>query len=379
LTLVQPARIVRKVTGLARLLTSTGFALAAILPLTPRVGTQIEAGFAARIEALSEPAGYFDTDNLISNERSFLHVAPALREMARRGAGGAYLGVGPDQNFSYIAHARPALAILVDVRRDNLLLHLLFKAIFAEARSRVEYLALLTGRQPPAAGTDWSQRPVDALVTHIDAAPRLTDAGVTALRGRLAAVIRGFGVAMSDADRSTIDRFHRRFIDAGLGLQFNSTGRAPQYDYPTYRDLLLEVDRQGVRQSFLASESDFQFVKGLHARHQVIPIVGNLAGSKALASVAKFLAASNLKVTALYTSNVEFYLFRDGSFPAFVANLGRLPHDSGSVIVRSVFPAGGAGVARVPGYNSASLTQNIDALLTGYAKGQFRQYAELIR
>ena len=82
----------------------------------------------------------------------------------------------------------------------------------------------------------------------------MTEAVPTALRSRMAAVIRGFGVPMSDADRSTIDRFHRRFIEAGLGLQFNSTGRAPQYDYPTYRDMLLEVDRQGVRQSFLASE-----------------------------------------------------------------------------------------------------------------------------
>jgi len=366
-------------TGLARLLTSTVFALAAILPPTPRAGIQVEPGFAARIAALSEPAGYFDTDNLISNERSYLHVAPALREMARRGTGGVYLGVGPDQNFSYIAQARPSLAILIDVRRDNLLLHLLFKAIFAEARSRIDYLALLTGRQPPAAGADWSQRPVDALITYIDNAPRLNEPGVTALRGRLTALIRGFGVTLGDPDRSTIDRFHRRFIEAGLGLQFNSTGRAPQYDYPTYRDLLLEVDRQGARQNFLASESDFQFVKGLQARDQVIPIVGNLAGSRALASVAKFLAASNLKVSAFYTSNVEFYLFREGSFPDFVANLGRLPHDPAGVVVRSVFPAGSAGLARVPGYNSASLTQNIDVLLTGYAKGQFRQYSELTR
>jgi hypothetical protein len=365
--------------GLARLLTSTGFALAAILPLHPRAGTQVEPGFAGRVAALSEPAGYFDTDNLISNERSYLHVAPALRELARRGAGGVYLGVGPDQNFSYIAHARPSLAILIDVRRDNLLLHLLFKAIFAEARSRVEYLALLTGRQPPASEAGWSQRPVDALVTYIDGASRLSDPGLTALRGRLAAKIRGYGIPMSDVDRSTIDRFHRRFIEAGLGLQFNSTGRAPQYDYPTYRDLLLEVDRQGARQNFLASESDFQFVKALQARDQVIPIVGNLAGPKALASVARLLAAANLKVSAFYTSNVEFYLFRDGSFPDFVANLGRLPHDPGSVIVRSVFPAGSAGAARVPGYNSASLTQNIDVLLSGYAKGKFRQYFELVR
>ena len=363
--------------GLARVLTWTGFALAAILPLTPHVGTRAEQGFAARIQSLSEPAGYFDTDNLISNERSYLHVAPALRELARRGTGGVYLGVGPDQNFSYIAHARPSLAILIDIRRDNLLLHLLFKAIFAEARTRVEYLALLTGRQIPASGADWTQRPVDAIVSYVDAAPRLSAAGLTELRGRLTATVRGFGVPMSEADQSTIDRFHRRFFDAGLGLQFNSTGRAPQYDYPTLRDLVLEVDRQGVRQSFLASEADFQFVKGLQARHQVIPIVGNLAGPKALASVSKFLAASNLKVSAFYTSNVEFYLFREGSFPDFVANLGRLPHESGSVIVRSVFAAGGA--VRAPGYNSASLTQNIDALLSGYARGQFRQYSELIR
>jgi hypothetical protein len=305
-------------------------------------------------------------------------VAPVLRDLARRG-GGVYLGVGPDQNFSYIAHARPSLAILVDIRRDNLLLHLLFKAIFAEARSRVEYLALLTGRQPPAIATDWSTRSVDALVAYMDGAPRLTDARLTALRGRLAAVIRGFGVAMSDTERSTLDRFHGRFIDAGLRLQFNSTGRAPQADYPTYRDLLLEVDRQGTQQNFLASESDFQFVKALHGRDQIIPIVGNLAGPKALAAVAAFLAQSKLRVSVFYTSNVEFYLFREGGFPDFIANLTRLPHDPGSVIVRSVFPAGSAGAARVPGYNSASLTQNIDTLLTGYAKGQFRQYFDLIR
>jgi hypothetical protein len=337
-------------------------------------------GFSSRISSLSEPGGYFDTDNLISNERSFLHVAPTLRALAKsRGQGGVYLGVGPDQNFSYIAHTRPALAILIDIRRDNLLLHLLFKAIFAEARTRVEYLTLLTGRQTPAAGTDWSQRSIESLVTYVDGAARLNETQAAALRGRLAPVVRGFGVPLSDADRASIDRFHRRFIDAGLDLQFNSTGRAPQSDYPTYRDLLLEVDRQGTRQSFLASEADFQFVKSLQAADQVIPIVGDLAGPTALASVAKFLTASNRRVSAFYTSNVEFYLFRDGSFASFIANLGRLPREPGALIVRSVFASGGGAAVRVPGYNSASLTQSIDVLLAGYAKGQFRQYWELTR
>ena len=65
--------------------------------------------FASQIEALSEPGGYFDTDNLISNERSYLDVVPALRRLEV--GGGAYVGVGPDQNFTYIAEIRPDIAL----------------------------------------------------------------------------------------------------------------------------------------------------------------------------------------------------------------------------------------------------------------------------
>jgi hypothetical protein len=334
-------------------------------------------GFAATIAALSEPGGYFDTDNLISNERSYLHVVPDLRALApQAGRTGVYLGVGPDQNFSYIAHVRPALAILIDIRRDNLLLHLLFKALFAASRTRVEYLAHLTGRSPPSE-PGWDKAPVEEIVKRLDAAKPLGEDAVRALRDRLTTIVAAFGVPLSDADRQTIDRFHRRFIQAGLGLQFNSTGRAPQFNYPTYRDLLLEVDRAGTERSFMASEGDFQFVKDLQARDRVIPVVGDLSSPAALGAIAKHLAAMKLEVAAFYTSNVEFYLFRDGTFPRFVDNLARLPRQPNSLIVRSVFPAGGA--AMVPGYNSASLTQPIQALVEGYAKGRFRQYWELTR
>ncbi len=148
-------------------------------------------------------------------------------------------------------------------------------------------------------------------------------------------------------------------------------------DYPTFRDLLLEVDRYSVRRSFLATEQDFQFVKSLHARDRIVPIVGNLAGASALAKVGRYLDATGLRVSAFYTSNVEFYLFRDGSAPAFMTNLARLPRQPGSVIVRSVFPGGGARMSS--DYNSASVTQPIQALLDGYHEGRFRQYWELVR
>ena len=43
--------------------------------------------------------------------------------------GGVYVGVGPNQNFTYIAAIRPELAFIVDIRRQNLLEHLLFKVL----------------------------------------------------------------------------------------------------------------------------------------------------------------------------------------------------------------------------------------------------------
>jgi hypothetical protein len=153
----------------------------------------------------------------------------------------------------------------------------------------------------------------------------------------------------------------------------------PQYGYPDLRALLLEVDRHGTRRSYLASEDDFQFVKRLQEEDRIVPVVGDLSGETALTAVARFLSQSDLPVAAFYTSNVEFYLFRDGRFADFIENLRRLPRLPGSLIVRSVFRSGGAGAARLPGYNSASLTQPIETLVDGYASGRFRDYRDLTR
>jgi hypothetical protein len=203
---------------------------------------------------------------------------------------------------------------------------------------------------------------------------RLPDLGIEDLRARVDARIKSFGVALSDADFVTINRFHRRFITAGIPLKFQTTGRAPQSYYPTYRDLLLETDRQGRRASFLATEDDYRFVRALQQRDLVIPVVGDLAGTTALTEIGRFMASRGDRLSAFYASNVEYYLFADGKFPAFVQNLGRLPHSDHTLLIRSVF--GGLGQS-APGYYSSSLVQPVDELLTGYAEGRFRGYAEL--
>ena len=75
-----------------------------------------------------------------------------------------------------------------------------------------------------------------------------------------------------------------------------------------------------------------------------------------------------------YASNVEFYLFREGTFARFVDNLSRIPHSDRSLIVRSVFGGGGG-----YGGGSISMTQSVPELIDGYAKGRFHQYWELTR
>jgi hypothetical protein len=318
-----------------RITTPLVVAVALLVTASDRAVVQPHASaFAERIAAFSEPDGYFDTDNLISNERSYLQVLPDLEK--RQVRGGAYVGVGPDQNFSYIASVRPSLAFIVDIRRDNLLLHLLFKALFAEARTRVEYLALLLGRPVPADLTGWRDANIERLAQYVAGPPQSPQA-LEASRARLDRVMRGFGVSVSSEDLATIDRFHRRFIHGGLDLQFETTGRGPQRYYPTYRELLLGTDGAGGQRNYLASEEAFQFVKSMQARDRIVPVVGNLAGSKALPALAHYLLEQKEPLSVFYTSNVEFYLERQGTYAQFLANLSQMPRTPRTVVIRSIF------------------------------------------
>src|SRR5262249_34068693 len=298
-------------------------------------GQPAAQSFADRIEQLSEPGGDFDTDNLISNERSYLDVVTGLKTAGV--VGGAYIGVGPDQNFSYIAQIRPSIAFIIDIRRDNLLLHLLFKALFAAAPSRVEYLGLLTGRSPPERADTWRDASLDRIVTVIDQAKANPDAVRQADR-RLRDIIAGFGLPLTMPDYATIERFHHAFTDAGLSLKFESRGRPPRDVYPTYRDLLLATDRAGRSWNYLAAERDYLFVKSLQAQDLVVPVVGDLGGTRALSAIADLMTTRGDRLSALYISNVETYLY-GGKYSQFVNNVRRLPRNGQSVIIRSTFRA----------------------------------------
>src|SRR5205085_11110284 len=95
----------------------------------------------------SEPDGFFRSDNLVSNERTFQEVIPELKKRAL--ANGVYLGVGPDQNFTYIGTLKPRIAFIVDIRRGNLDQHLFYKALIEMSSDRLDFLSRLFARPKP--------------------------------------------------------------------------------------------------------------------------------------------------------------------------------------------------------------------------------------
>jgi hypothetical protein len=344
------------------------FCAALALPLEAQVPTSLtDSGFAALSNRLSEPPGYFDTDNLISNEDSYLHVIGTLERVGVNG--GAYVGVGPDQNFSYIAAVRPKIAFIIDIRRDNLLEHLLFKAIFALSRDRLDYLCLLFGKPAPADTTGWGARDIATLLAYVDT---VQGGSWPMTRARVSERVFKTGIPLSREDAATVVRFHQAFVSAGPSLRFNTHGRAPAWYDPEYRQLLLATDRTGRQSSFLAHEEDFRFVKSLEDRNLVVPVVGDLAGPKALAAIGEWVKGNGETVSAFYTSNVEQYLFEGGTFNAFSRTVAGLPRGEKSVIVRSFFR--GSLPQSVAGYHTTQLAQFIDR----FVAARFGSYWELV-
>jgi hypothetical protein len=338
-----------------------------------------DSSFAGLVARLSETGGYFDSDNIISNEASYLQIASQLEKVGVHG--GAYVGVGPDQNFSYIALIRPSVAFMLDIRRDNMLEHLLFKSYFVAARNRLEYLCLLFGKPTPSDIDKWTGRPIGLIVAYLTRAA--TDSAfVAATRRASNDRIARFGVLLDAHDREMIDRYRAEFIADGLETRYSSLGRNNRMDYPSFGQLLMATDRGGRMRSYIADEEAYQFVRSMQLHDRIVPVVGNVAGDKAVRAIGAYAVDHGLLVSAFYLSNVEQYLMtRDGGFDSFVRNVKALPHDTASVIIRSYFGRFGAthplfvpGIANI----STSMIEPVDTFLRLYAAGSIRTYPDLV-
>jgi hypothetical protein len=275
----------------------------------------------------SEPDGYFRSDNLTSNELGFQFVIPEL--VGRTRPGRVYLGVGPEQNFTYMAAVKPAMAIIFDIRRGNMLVQLMYKALFELSRDRAEFMSLLFSRPRPASvGPESSASDLFAAYAAVPAREALYHKTLAAIRGHLRTTRR---LPISAQDLEGIEYVLSTFYYRGYAIRSS----------PTYADLMMASDAKGVNRSYLATEASFLFLKGLHSRNLVVPVVGDFGGPRAIRAVGKFLKTHGAIVSAFYLSNVEQYLYGDGKWQAFCGNVATLPLDEGSTFIRSSSGGGG--------------------------------------
>ena len=316
--------------------------VAVAAPLSGRRADTLPASLTDRefwslVEQLSEPNGVFvsrsgSPDNLLSNEMQISTVAAALAKEVP--PGGVYLGVGPEQNFTYIAALRPRIAFITDIRRGNLDLHLLYKTLFETSANRAEFVARLFGRRTVTA----LPRTASAaqLMTAYAQASTVPEATFAAEMKRVIDLLtNAHHFRLSADDRANIEHAWRAFYQFGPAINYTSSSNGRSWRFATYADLMGSVDRRsGVERSFLASEESFALVKAMESRNLIVPVVGDFAGPKALRAIGAWLDAHGARVSVFYVSNVEQYLESNGVWPKFCANVATLPVDASSIFVR---------------------------------------------
>ncbi len=281
-----------------------------------------DQSLASVVAGLSEPGDARPADNLVTNEDSFARVAA---DLARRAPRGVYLGVGPDQNLTYIAQARPSIAFVLDFRRRNALLHLAHKALIALAPDRVAYLSRLTARVPgPLPDDPTAEELVDAFT-----GPAMDRARLDATIADVADHLRPLGV-VAGSEWPELATIQAKLAGPGLSARFLALPM-----YPTLGGLIRSRDRQGDPAHFLARDSRYQSLRAAQLGDRVLPLVGDFAGPTALRSLADWLRRRELAVAAIYLSDVEFFLLRAGRFAAYIDNLSALPWAEGALLIRT--------------------------------------------
>jgi len=323
----------------------------------------------------SEDSGSFRFEYM-SNELQFQYVIPRLKE--NRKPGGVYLGVGPEQNFTYIAALQPKMAFIFDIRRQNMVEHLIYKAIFEMSQDRVEFLSRLFSRKaPPGLNEKSTARQIFTAFRSATPDQDLYRENLQAIKDRL---LKEHRFQLTTSDRESIEYIYRIFFDTASVFGYSS-GTFGGFG-GTYADLMTATDQQGQARSYLANEENYQVVRELERKNLIVPVVGDFAGSKALRGVARYIRDRGATVTAFYTSNVEQYLFQQGDdWKHFLTNVAGFPLDSSSMFIRSShFAFGDAQPPRQ--FNRGRFIQLLSPMaevVKAYNTGQITSYEDLIR
>jgi len=330
-----------------------------------------DTDFGNLVTSLSEDGGYFWSNNFISNETSYLHVLDQLD--ARRVEDGVYVGVGPNQNFTYIAALEPQLAFIVDIRRQNMLEHLLFKLLMEDCQTRDAYLSRLVARPLTAPLAR------DATITDIVAAIESAAPDDMFYESQLAFVLGELEtrpeLGLTDRDRHDLELIYREFFRQGLEIKYDSWR---SFFFPSLKEFILETDRHGEHRNWLASHETYGRVRQMQLENRIIPIVGDFAVGQAFRRLGRFVGSRGQAVTTFYVSNVEFYLFRQRKWSDFVDNVQRLPTSESSVFIRAYANLHRPHPEMVDDHITVSLVQSIHSFLRSARDGRYQNLWDVV-
>ncbi len=375
----------------------------------PSVAARSRAGVPTRLAdstfwrlmtAYSEPWGTFRSENFVSNETSLQWVLPELSRRAP--TGGVYMGVAPDQNFTYITALQPSIAFIVDIRHQNAIQHLMYKALIEMSKDRAEFLARLFSRAP-LKGVDTTSS-VSVLFEALRKQPADSARYRENLRAITDRLVGAHRFALSDSERTSLGCVYGAFFTQGpeLNYSYSSECRNPgQYGYgyggfgpgpgrggfwmPTYQAMVAETDSAGRNWSYLGTEAAFRALKSMEERNLIVPLTGNFAGPTAVRAVGQWARDHDTKVTTFYLSNVEQYLFQQDEAHRFYENVATLPIDSTSMFIRSFAGGRFMGVdstlklrPQSAAGRSLQLVSSIEETLKAYRDGKLASWFQVI-
>lgn len=335
--------------------------------------------FWSLVTSYSEPDGFFRSDNLVSNERTFQQVIPELKKRAL--ANGVYLGVGPDQNFTYIAALKPRMAFIVDIRRGNMDQHLFYKALIEMSSDRMDFLSRLFSRAKPGALLENATGlPPDILFdafVGIEPDPAMFQKNLADIEKWLTGK---HGFALTPDDLKGIEYVARAFFAEGPDLRYSFPSPRLARVFPTYAELQKTDDGAGTSWAYLSSEASFRVVREYEQKNLIVPVIGDFAGPKALRAVGGYISTHGGTVNYVYTSNVEQYLFGSDAYRRYYASVATLPLAEQSTFIRSYFDRGfyyPPGVI-MPDLHSVQLLDPVNGLLKAFGKDEIGSYQDVI-
>jgi hypothetical protein len=287
-----------------------------------------DSEFWRMVTDFSEVGGDYQYENFVSNEISYQEVIPELSRLAK--PGGVYFGVASEQNFTYIDVVRPKVAFIFDVRRQNTLLLLVYKALFEMADNRADFISHLFSRKRPA-GLD-ANSSVDALFQAFVEArpdPQLYASTLKDIKDRL---LRQHRFALSADDEGKIEYIFNVFYRGGPRMDYGFASTAPNPYVPSYHMLAVATDLRGKNWVYLAREESYRNIREMQRKNLIVPLVGDFTGTKSIRAVSQFVKDHGSTISVFYISNVEDYI--SSKWSAYLANLSALPTDNSTLLIR---------------------------------------------